>query len=256
MSKSPARACRIEGKLISKSRSYSTEWSFPDGTTIEIDLPSVLEDAEELNIHRTKEGYVVSGLVHDADVDDPILDEEWWILLSLRRGSPGQEEAIERWEKYTARSRSLDDTEDIAEVWLDVYSHGGECWAIMGSLEAARFPDRRWDVGSPGGVLVATEAHLKELREYAPHRIPFIPDEVECKTQLRAFMRAELLKQAEISLKEYNAWLRGDCWGACVYRYDLEGNEVDDDCCWGYIGREYAEEELKNATDDMCQVFV
>jgi len=59
---------------------------------------------------------------------------------------------------------------------------------------------------------------------------------------------------AEQALEEYNAWLSGDCYGICVevYEIDAEGEQgkmISDDACWGFIGSDFAEEELKGLFD-------
>jgi len=58
------------------------------------------------------------------------------------------------------------------------------------------------------------------------------------------YKRAHWLKAANACCDEYTAWANGDCWG-----YVIEDEDGDDtgDSCWGFIGREYAEEQAREA---------
>lgn len=51
------------------------------------------------------------------------------------------------------------------------------------------------------------------------------------------------------ALDEYNKWITGDCWGVVVDVFERQRRgkyeHTDEDSCWGYIGSDYAESELK-----------
>jgi hypothetical protein len=48
-------------------------------------------------------------------------------------------------------------------------------------------------------------------------------------------------------LDTYTSWCNGDVWGVCHFVIDPDtGETVEDDACWGYIGDEYALEELNS----------
>lgn len=58
-------------------------------------------------------------------------------------------------------------------------------------------------------------------------------------------------KYAKGALKTYSAWCNGDVYGVCVWTYtrpdtDSPWELQDRDECWGYIGTDYAEEELNS----------
>lgn len=74
------------------------------------------------------------------------------------------------------------------------------------------------------------------------------PDKVQ---KARAF-RAALEAYCEGVIENLNACLHGDVWGVCVDTLDAEGNIVDDQACWGYIGSKHALESL--ADDVQCAV--
>lgn len=49
-------------------------------------------------------------------------------------------------------------------------------------------------------------------------------------------------------LESYNDWLAGDTWGVVAYTVDLEAGEVvEEHACWGYVGRQWAEEARDEA---------
>lgn len=53
-------------------------------------------------------------------------------------------------------------------------------------------------------------------------------------------------KYAQGCLDEYEKWCNGECYGYVVGVYrQTDGQLVTEDSCWGYIGYEYAERELR-----------
>jgi len=52
------------------------------------------------------------------------------------------------------------------------------------------------------------------------------------------------LELAEQACETYTSWANGDCYGVVVGIYNLEGNLVEEDACWGYVGSEWAESAL------------
>ena len=64
-----------------------------------------------------------------------------------------------------------------------------------------------------------------------------------------AYAAEELAQQA---LDEYNAWLSGDCHGVIVEHFkdvaepgdEPVWEQTDEDACWGYIGSDYAKDEM------------
>lgn len=96
---------------------------------------------------------------------------------------------------------------------LEAYIHSGVVLALSGE---GRFPDRQWDVSQLGMVFVAK----KEWR-----------------------LSKSARKAALSKVEEWNQYLSGDVWGFVIE--DENGNHVDS--CWGFYGREYAEQEAKSA---------
>lgn len=56
--------------------------------------------------------------------------------------------------------------------------------------------------------------------------------------------RIAALELAEQAASLYTSWANGDCYGVVIGIYDLEGNLVEEDACWGYVGSEWVEEAL------------
>ena len=58
-------------------------------------------------------------------------------------------------------------------------------------------------------------------------------------------------KYAKSVLSDYTSWCNGDVYGVCVWKYEREdktdswGEPDRDEECWGYIGYDYAREELE-----------
>ena len=55
----------------------------------------------------------------------------------------------------------------------------------------------------------------------------------------------------ECAVEEYNKWAEGDCWGVVVDEFEKkacgEYHHVDDDTCWGYVGADWAKNELADS---------
>jgi hypothetical protein len=94
------------------------------------------------------------------------------------------------------------------------------------ALSFTAFTDR-WDSGQVGWCFVSVE---KMQAEYGT-------DWLEHLTQARERITAEL--------EEYSKWCNGEVYGYIVRTPEGEAG----DSCWGYIGREYAEQEAKCAME-------
>lgn len=85
---------------------------------------------------------------------------------------------------------------------VDAYIHSGVSLALRGSIEAHRFPDRRWDVSFKGFALV--------------------------ERQKGTWTKEKAREVATGLIEEWNECLSGN-----VYGYDIE--ELGESC-WGYYG--------------------
>lgn len=113
---------------------------------------------------------------------------------------------------------------------LDVYSHGGEHWSLAGENPMRH---DRWDLAHSAGIWIPDECALDEIniRESDVDRL----------------MRAREL--AIEAIDQFNSWLSGDCYGVKILTLkatDDGWEEADEDACWGYVGKEWAEQSLKD----------
>lgn len=100
----------------------------------------------------------------------------------------------------------------VSRVFIvEHYEHSGHHYSLVGE---GNYPDRQFDV-RPSVVLVVPD-DATEPREYA-----------------------------QGILDEYNAYLAGEVYGVVVETFEPDGTPVDCDAVWGYIGTEYALEEMK-----------
>lgn len=264
-------------------------------------------------------GHVVGYLVHDDDCMHPLDDCDGMGKIVDGRRSSGT------FKEYWAKREDFD---EVVDVLLDVYSHGGDVWRVHGGGQY--FPDEQWDVSNGAGIwspddacaehiaMAAGEAYLcpdpgiEERRRWArseKHPKPDYPDREKppqisftskCnsrdtgekhpngnakyhywttygwqhadgrkrggyKTVLAAVKaaakllgvefdqakydaerREEALVCAYQAVREYNKWLSGDCWGVCVETFDKDHEPVEQEACWGFVGKEYAEEEVRD----------
>ncbi len=96
---------------------------------------------------------------------------------------------------------------------IEAYIHSG---VVLAFSQEGNFPDRRWDVSQLGFVFAAKE----EWR-----------------------LSKSARKAAAGLIATWNQYLSGDVWGYAIK--DEEGATVDS--CWGFYGREYCEEQAKEA---------
>jgi hypothetical protein len=107
---------------------------------------------------------VVGYLVQDDDCENPLKTCEGMGSIFTARRSAGDKD-LEEFRK----ARGFDDDykptrkANPLAVVLDVYSHSGECYAVSGSIEAMRFPDRQWDVGAGSAVWVPDTCCIENI---------------------------------------------------------------------------------------------
>jgi len=114
-----------------------------------------------------------------------------------------------------------EERKEWAIFMLDSYIHSGVHLTLTGSLEAARLPDRGWDVSQCGAILVKKDGAwgISEGKEEPDYE-----------------------KVARVHVEVWNQYLSGDVWGYIVE--DSDGNELES--CWGFYGHEYCTEEAKS----------
>lgn len=101
---------------------------------------------------------------------------------------------------------------------INKYQHSGCVYYRQGSSVEASIPDKRWDVSSGVALFI-------------------VPDDAP-----------DPKKYCDAVMKEFTDWCNGEIYGICRVNYikvdDTWKQVGDDEACWGYIGREYVEQEL------------
>lgn len=196
---------------------------------------------------------LVSYLVVDEGRTDlnPAEQECWgwdWVVLESQRDADALSERLnacdicgEYRDTHTLEYFEPDDlhewvnadsaaTHDGRAFFFEKYEHGAVIYALRGESSQV---DRQWDVTPIAGWMKAQE-DLIPTEEYS------------------------IEYMARESLAEYTSWCNGDIYGivhAVYIHMPTHGREhaveddpwecVEDEACWGYIGSEYAETEMK-----------
>lgn len=159
------------------------------------------------------------------EYDEPILDDQISLLMRLRGES-------------TDGSIDQEVIDAATKLWQEAWDQGkiGTPYAVpLDELHTGGYQE--WhDRGSIDAVWIPDSALLEHINSF------------EEKDR-----RAEARKCFEQALEEYNKWAEGDCYGVIVdvfRREDKDAPYVRDgkhhEATWGFIGREYAEEELES----------
>lgn len=122
-------------------------------------------------------------------------------------------------------------------VMLDVYDHSGQRWSISGGGMQCR-----WDTSHGAGAWVPDKYLLEQIESDVAEGFD---------------RRAQCLKYAQQFLDQYNAIISGDVYGCVVETFDENGEQIDEDACWGFIGGDYVTETLKDGYfDPTCEAVL
>lgn len=112
---------------------------------------------------------------------------------------------------------------DPDAILLDLYEHGGVAYSVSGGGMQCR-----WDTSTGESVWIPDACLRDELEKIAD--------------PTGRYRKAK--EYAAQACETYTSWCNGDNYGVVVQTHDSEGHLYDEDACWGYIGGDYAEEEL------------
>jgi len=226
------------------------------------------------------EGLTALGKDSDGEPDlDAVWDEHWeaatrrYVAMAMRDATPDQiieqfeedpcdmPEAVEvardlleqdcvgvsRWDRVLYEESML---QVLLEMWsepeyfpgdpdaqlLDCYDHSGQHWSLSGGGMQCR-----WDTASGAGVWQPD----KYLRQQIDSDVAEGKDrQAQCRIYAQQF------------LDQFNAIISGDVYGCVVETFELEGDQIESDSCWGFVGGEYAEESLKDCFfDPTCEAL-
>jgi len=165
-------------------------------------------------------------------------------------------------------------------VLLDVYEHGGIAYSLSGDGMQCQF-----DTARAGAVWVPDDCCVDEIKRraevyrkgkiwqergryavrtwesfgyYDPRIHPNFEHWGDAFDYLKTLQETTFLQDlpdaerqaarelAKSAAEEYTKWCNGDCYGVVVVTYDKDGEQIDWDSCWGFIGDDYAYESLVN----------
>lgn len=159
--------------------------------------------------------HVTITIEHDSDCESPLEHDEG-VFITYNKSS-----------RYTLGNTPADSNEhaaigkriELSElIGLPVYAY------IHGGIALSTGPfSCPWDSGQSGWIYITRETALA----WYGGKI------------LTAAKRVKALNSLRAIVAEYSSWLNGDCYGYIIE--DMDGEEVD--ACWGFIGRENAEEQ-------------
>lgn len=101
-------------------------------------------------------GWVVGYLVRDDDCENPLDDGDGMGKIVDGRGRSSSSN------EYRERREDFD---QVFDVLLDVYSHGGDAWRIHGG--GRYFPDEQWDVSNGAGIWYPDKACRQHIEMIA-----------------------------------------------------------------------------------------
>lgn len=151
-------------------------------------------------------------------------------LKRLRDACDDPDEADAWQDDIDEEERDLEDIEyelkkaNPYAVLLDVYSHGGTIYSLH-NTQGAPF-NCPWDAAR-GAAVWYPHKHLSE-------EFDKIEDEKE--------RWARVMELAKAYVDDYNAATNGEIYGVIRVDYDEDGNMVEHDACWSYVGYEYAKQ--------------
>ena len=210
----------------------------------EADLDAVWDKHEDEAVRR-----YIACVLHDHGAEDVVEDFETFDSDYERRDGETLEETAKRYLEADWASAyngwayvHFDDTmRDVLEkMWsepayfpgdpdaqvLACYDHGGQHWSLSGQGMQCR-----WDTSNKAGVWVPDKC----LREQIESDVAAGKDR---DTQSRMYCQQ--------FLDQYNDIISGQVFGCVVETFNLDGEQIDEDACWGYIGSDHAEESLKS----------
>lgn len=128
--------------------------------------------------------------------------------------------------------------ERYAILPLFLYDHSGITMSTSSGMFRA-CDSGGWDWGVVGWIYVSKEKVLENWSVKGWDDPVHYSHDNTTKT---ARERAIEILVGEV--EEYDHHLTGECFGVCVETFDKEGNLIEDDACWGFLGADYAKESL------------
>ena len=234
----------------------------------ELDLPNSYRKAEwcgeyKLYVSRSKKHVVLGYLVYDSNCENPLVNcEGMGKILPINSWKAGRSSAA----NYSHLGRDSQGDPEL-EIYLPIVrrlagvTEGEESDRHRDmALALWNEADKRGEAGTPYARALTSRHHggYYETSKSTLIEAVWIPDE-ELLAHLESFKPGEERKEKandcfESALEEFNRWAEGDCYGYIVEHFIHEEGVnwknwkmIDEESVWGFIGSEYAQEELQDA---------
>jgi hypothetical protein len=243
-------------------------------------------DHAEPVIRRLDDGRIVVGYLSlDIDCDNPLTDCDGMGRIHDRRSRHASRSEQRAFFEALGRDEygeKVGEPNPYA-VLLDVYEHSGEAWSVHGEGYNCQWdtttgggvwvPDNACrehieytacERLLDNGTRVAYESDGDKINVIT-YTLPDGTKKGGYKDFVTAIRKAALdqgilisgtafqkkaheiaVECARQALETFNEWLIGNCYGVCIEVFDADGEQIETDACWGYIGLKYAEEELRS----------
>ena len=182
---------------------------------------------DEVFVLEGEDAFVVGYLVQDKYYEDDECDRDWKIVTTHRHAKREDHRAYQ-----LARGMDEDFNFDPElkpnpyAVLLDIYEHSGRVYSISGEGYQCQ-----WDTARGGGIWIPNDAFIQELKE----------QDFQAEDE-----RSYCIKNARWACEHLNCLESGDVWGIACEKFNLNGHHITGDACWGFVGSEYAKEELQS----------
>jgi hypothetical protein len=217
----------------------------------------------EFDVWERRDGKILllGYLVHDDDCSNPLQDTDGMgkieckelqsnFMHHLGRDADGEPDTSEA-AAILARLKGEDldgfvcNTETLIDMWEEMRVQGkiGTLYSVaLVYYEHEGY--REWQDGRARG---RRHSYMKIDAAWIPDK--YLMEHLETFAPERR--AEEAYKCFEISLDEYNKWATGDCWGVVVDIFERGPDGFyklkENDACWGYVGDDYAKQELREA---------
>lgn len=204
---------------FSSKESLTSELQEEFGLDSGFDLDYRDPSYDSIEVLRTDDKIIVGLLQHDQDAQDYFENDDGAGEFIEFRSAEQRDNEISK----------LSKTKKLFYV-VNKYDHGNVHYSVGGSKT---YPDERWDVSHGCAIFIPCDYIQTEFRKMK--RVDGIDAAYE-----------HFIADSNKVLDNYSDWCNGEVYGYSVLTFDKEGNELDCDECWGFIGSDYAKEEKQS----------
>jgi hypothetical protein len=172
-----------------------------------------------IEVIRSNDNIIVGFLQQDSDAQDFWENDDGAGELIQFRNADDRDDKIQ----------SLSKSKKLFYL-VNKYDHSQVHFSVSGTRS---YPDERWDVSHGCAVFVPCDYIQSEFKKLK-------------KTDGEESAIEHFVKDSNSVLDSYSKWANGEVFGYSVITFDKEGNEINSDECWGYIGDEDANSEKRN----------